>query len=271
MVSPSITSISTSVPRGMLDFGQELWKEDWDSASRGQTPIATDHEVSEVERQSAHPYSGSLEVPHELGMSDSTSHAGVQDTHFSGMPYSARSMPEPSQDPMSSGPFYASLMGGGSYVQSQPISPSWTASSDMEAIMTGSSNLSLPHDLFSIPTPFTNQAQCVGNTQSYDIAPLPVLTLDERLSPQAHGTTGYLSPPGSRPMGLRLQSPRSQFFADWDQMQHGGSTPCLSFAVPPMRAVGEAQYQLPLDHNLLFSSKVTDKDQEVQVCAVGRP
>jgi hypothetical protein len=268
MVSPSITSINTSVPRGMLDFGQELWKEDWDSASRGQTPIATDHEVKEVERQSSHTDSGSLEAPHELGMPDSTGHAGVRNTHFSGMPYSARFMPEPSQAPITSGSFYAASIGGASHGQHQ-LSPSRMPSSMQ--MTAGAGGMSLPYDLFSILSPPTNQAQPPGSKQSYGIASLPVPTHDKRLSPQASGKTGYLAPPGSRPMGLRLQSPRARFFEDWNQMQYGGPRPSLSFAVPTMRSVGEAQHQLPLDHNLLFSSKVTDKDQEVQVSAVCRP
>lgn len=251
----------------MLDFGQELWKEDWDSASRGQTPIATDHEVNEVERQSSHTDSGSLEVPHELGMSDSTVHAGVQNTHFSGMPYSARSMPVPSQDPIISGSFYAASIGGASHGQHQ-LSPSRMPSS-MQMI-AGADDPSLPYDLFSVLSPSTNEAQPPGSKQSYGITSLPVPTHDKRLSPQAHGTTGYLAPPGSRPMGLRLHSPRNQFYRDWTEAQDGNPV-SLSFAVPAIPSIGEPHYQLPQSQNLPFNPKAMVGTPEPQVSALDRP
>lgn len=250
MRSPLNTSIETSAPLGMSDFRFEMGQEDWRRATGGKTSIATD-------------YDG--EDPSALTAPDSRSSQGTQSM---GVPYTAGFVHGSSQDAMTSGPFYASLMGGGSYGQNQPISPSWTASSDMEAIMTGSSNLSPPHDLFSIPSPFTNQAQCVSNKQSYDIASFPMPTLDKRLNLQASGKTGYLAPPGSKSRRNPLHSPRYQLYKDWNEAQEEGPTPSLSFAVPTMRSVGESRYQLPPNQHLPFSPKAANEDQKVQVSAL---
>lgn len=248
MRPPSETSFETSVPLGMSDFRFEMGQEDWCRASGGGTPIATDYDGQD---------------PSELTAPDSRSSQGNQSM---GIPCAAGFVHGSGQDDMTSGPFYVSSMSGGSYDQNQLTSPSWTASFVMEA-MTGASIL---HDFLSTSSPVTDQAQGAGSEhseRSYDIASLPVPSLDERLTLKGSGKTGHLAPPGQKSMRNPLHSPRDRFYQDWTKIQDGRPV-SLSFAVPAIPSVGEPHYQLPPSQNLPFDPKAMVGSHEPQVSAL---
>jgi hypothetical protein len=248
MRPPSETSFETSVPLGMSDFRFEMGQEDWCRASGGGTPIATDYDGQD---------------PSELTAPDSRSSQGNQSM---GVPYPAGFVHGSGQDDMTSGPFYVSSMGDGSYDQNQLINPSWMASFVMET-MTGAGIL---HDFLSTSSPFSDQAQGAGSErseQSYDIASLPVPSLNGRITLKGSGKTGYLAPPGQQSIRNPLHSPRNQFYRDWTEAQDGKPV-ALSFAVPAIPSVGEPHYQLPQSQTLPFDPKAMVGSHELQVSAL---